>query len=96
MLLIPARLQVIERFQRQLLRDCPGLELDLMKPNRRLAAFCEEEGIPLCDPTDAFVQAAKRGSRLYFEFEDAHWTAEGNALAAKEVAPFIAPLRNSL
>lgn len=43
-----------------------GRSWDLGKPERLLAAFCRERGIPLVSPRSAFLAAAGEGERLYF------------------------------
>lgn len=52
---------------------------DLMGPNTRLRAFCQERAIPLIDPTQAMA-ARYLGTRqpLYLPQGDMHWNREGH------------------
>ena len=59
-------------------------------PNRYLAARATEIGMPMLDLLPAFqTEAARGGPPLYFA-RDGHWTPAGHALAAREVAAFLA------
>ena len=49
-----------------------------MQPNDRIAAYCEREGIPCLDPTEAMAAAHERtGEQLFMPFGDMHWNAQG-------------------
>ena len=59
-------------------------------PNRYLAARAAEVGMPMLDLLPAFrAEAARSGVPLYFA-RDRHWTPAGHALAAREVAQYLA------
>lgn len=52
---------------------------DLMAPNRRILAFCQQEDILCIDPTDA-MRAAHRttGQNYYLPRGDMHWNRDGH------------------
>lgn len=59
-------------------------------PNRYLAARAAEIGMPTLDLLPAFrAEGERSGQPLYFA-RDRHWTPAGHALAAREVAAFLA------
>jgi lysophospholipase L1-like esterase len=51
----------------------------------RLGAWCKRSGVEYLDLTPA-LQAAARQGRLVYLVDDPHWTADGHAVAAEEVA----------
>jgi len=55
-----------------------------------LAAIANESGARFVDLTDAFAAASARGENLFI-VGDGHWSAQGHALAARELAPILAP-----
>jgi SGNH hydrolase-like domain, acetyltransferase AlgX len=59
-------------------------DFDLEKPQRILAAFATENGIPLIDLLPALRAASDAGGPLYFR-TDIHWTSRGHAVAADEI-----------
>lgn len=65
---------------------------DLERPNRRLARLAEARGIPVLDLQPALRAAAAEGKRLYFAV-DTHWTAEGHAVAARELERYLSERR---
>jgi len=65
---------------------------DLDKPNRRLARLAEARGMPVLDLQPALRAAAAEGTRLYYAV-DTHWTAEGHAVAARELARYLSERR---
>lgn len=48
-------------------------------------AFCRDRGIPFWSVTEALRQAASRGVQVYYTY-DQHWTAEGHAAVARQLA----------
>lgn len=54
---------------------------------QRLAAIVRDEapGAGFLDLTPAFREEARRGVQLYFDYDN-HWTPEGHAAAAREIA----------
>ncbi len=62
---------------------------DLAQPNRRIAGFCENNGIPCLDLTPALAQAAP-GRKLFMPLGDMHFSAAGDELAAREIAGWLA------
>lgn len=87
---IPATYQVYDREWRRVAprgRSADRWEQDV--PNRRLAEILQRLGIAYLDLLPAFQAAARADrERLYFPI-DAHWTAQGNRLAADEVERFL-------
>src|SRR5262245_33505595 len=63
-----------------------GWDLDL--PDRRLAQFCAEKGIPFFAMEPTFREQARAGHLLHWRY-NGHWTAEGNELAARLLAKMI-------
>ena len=59
-------------------------DFDLEKPQRILAAFASEHGIPFIDLLPALRAARAASGPLYFR-TDIHWTARGHAVAADEI-----------
>lgn len=55
-----------------------------------LASIADEAGARFVDLTDAFAGASGRGEELFI-VGDGHWSAQGHALAARELAPILAP-----
>lgn len=66
-----------------------GAAGDLRGNTRRVAAFCRQQSIACLDLGPAFVQAAQAGQAFYFR-SDAHWNPAGHALAAQQVARWLA------
>jgi hypothetical protein len=59
-------------------------DFDLEKPQRILAAFAAERGIPLIDLLSPLRAARASDGPLYFS-RDTHWTPRGHAVAADEI-----------
>lgn len=66
-------------------------DFDLEKPQRILAAFAAENGIPLIDLLPSLRAARDTGPPLYFA-RDIHWTPRGHAVAADEILRQVGPL----
>ena len=67
----------------------PGC-FDLLGPNRRLAAFARDAGIPLFDPTADLARLHEEtGVALYLPAGDMHWNAAGHRAFAEAVAPAV-------
>jgi hypothetical protein len=65
--------------------------LDVAIPQRRLAAFFAERGIPALDLLPAFQRAARESDPDGFYLNsDTHWSVAGNEIAAQEIARFVA------
>ena len=64
----------------------PG-QLDLARPNARLADALTREAIPFLDLLPVFADAGQR-TRLY-KPRDTHWNLAGNRLAAETIAPAV-------
>jgi hypothetical protein len=67
-------------------------EFDLGLPAARLAALCEEHGIPFLDLEPLLARLhAREGTALHWR-HDGHWNAAGNDAAARELASFASAL----
>jgi lysophospholipase L1-like esterase len=82
--LIPSELQVVRgKWERDGRKE--GLDpasFDLEAANRRVAAFCRAEGIPVVDLLPAFRASSGAGQLLYLP-TDHHWNRDGHYLAAE-------------
>ncbi len=65
---------------------------DFRSPNRRIARYCAERGIPFLDLEPAFAGHARRGGPPLRWKYDGHWNAAGHALAARELLGFVEPI----
>jgi hypothetical protein len=54
----------------------------------RLRAVCEELAIPLVDPRSELRRQEATTAPAYYT-RDVHWTASGNAVAARALAPLV-------
>ena len=57
-------------------------------PNRRLRAIADRQGLHLLDLLPSVRPAVQAGARLYFP-DDGHWTSEGHAFAARQLAEYL-------
>jgi hypothetical protein len=70
-------------------------EWDLEEPERRMARFCAEQGIPFLALLPTFRrETVERGRQLHWRY-DGHWNAEGNDLAGQLIAEFIEAMDGS-
>ncbi len=67
-------------------------DFDLTLPNRRIARFCHDNGIALCDLRYDFIAEAGRGRNLYLPGGDTHYGREGHAVAAAGAARCVRAL----
>jgi hypothetical protein len=67
-------------------------EIDPRLPNRVLAGYCREHGIPCLDVTDALEKARQDSPAPLYKQRDTHWTVRGNRVAAEAEAASLAPL----
>lgn len=90
LLVVPSTVQVDESYRQAVLAEFPTLDLDLTKPNRKLAAFSADHNMPALDLLPAFRTAhQEEKARLYHQLSDRHWNADGHAKAASELVPFL-------
>ncbi len=61
---------------------------DLAQPNRRIAGFCENNGIP--PRPHARVGAGRARPEAFHALGDMHFSAAGDELAAREIAGWLA------
>jgi len=93
---IPMDVQVSEKYWRNYQRLGFRFDPAILRENRpqdRLRAFASAEGIPVVDLLPVFRAHAARP--LYFS-KNPHWTAEGQRLAARAIAPPVLDLLLSL
>lgn len=64
--------------------------LDPPLPNRQLAAYCQQAGLPCTDLTPAFAEARGVPGEPLYKKRDGHWTIRGNHVAAAAEARFLA------
>ncbi|MDF1798289.1 MAG: hypothetical protein P1V81_03865 [Planctomycetota bacterium] len=97
--LIPDVVQVDARLRSQVLAQAGLAEdaLDWRRPQRSLAAWCEELGLPCLDLAPAMgtrqeqLRAAGEATDMgLYLFGDSHWSAAGHAFAAELVTDFFA------
>jgi hypothetical protein len=55
----------------------------------RVGAWCKRAGVEYLDLTPVLEAAARQGKLVYL-VDDPHWTAEGHAVVAEEVARRVA------
>jgi hypothetical protein len=65
-----------------------GRSWDLDLPDRRLAQFCAEKGIPFMAMEPTFREETRAGKRLHWPY-NGHWNVEGNDLAGRLLAKMI-------
>ena len=78
----------LERMQ----KAYPGMRdaaFDLDGPDRRSARFGAQERVPFLALEPIFREETAAGRRLHWKY-DGHWNAEGNDLAARLIADFVA------
>ncbi|MFM1919365.1 MAG: hypothetical protein RLZZ303_999 [Candidatus Hydrogenedentota bacterium] len=86
---IPSKLQSEARYEKAVSKAYPDLQLDLDRPNARIAAMCEQRKIPFLDLLPDFRQEISDGKVLSHQRGSSHWNAEGHALAARQVATWL-------
>lgn len=86
MVLFPPELQAkTDRWKRDIGRlDMEKASFDVEKPNKRLRAFCRENGIPFLDLLSTFRGVVESGQTLYLP-TDHHWNVDGHRLAAQTI-----------
>ncbi len=92
-LLLPARIQLVPEAWDAAL-EMIGLDSAAYDPSHArqvFERFLDSHAIPHLDLGPAFAAAIASGEQLYYR-KDRHWTAAGHALAAKELAGFLAQL----
>ena len=84
--IIPDEFQVNDSLWTALVGDAAA-DYDRERPQRTLAAFFSERGVPCLDLLPA-LRRAERGGRTY-KPRDTHWNARGNRVAADELARWL-------
>jgi hypothetical protein len=91
--IIAAPQQVYPKRWQTILWRYPALQAltwDLEMPDKRLATFLKQEGIPYVDLLPAFREATIRHDAPNLHLKhDGHWTVEGYALAAELIYQFL-------
>lgn len=65
-----------------------GAPLDRENPNRRIAAWCQANGVPVVDLLPGLKEAGEKNSFLYFPY-NLHWTAAGHQVVAEELLSVV-------
>jgi hypothetical protein len=88
-LVIPYKIQVVpERREQELIRlALPEADLDLEKPDRRVAEWGRRRGVAVIDLLEAFRRAPDPAS-LYFRV-DGHWSDKGHEEAGRVLADLL-------
>lgn len=90
---IPDEYQVNEELWDELFRRNPGVErrkFDRERPQKELARFCGEEKLPYLDLLPALREAQARPDLVrVYHLRNTHWNANGNRVAAREMAAFL-------
>jgi lysophospholipase L1-like esterase len=91
-IVMPDEIQVDAKKRAELCRrfNLDEKDFDLDEFERRVAALCASEKVPLVDVLPAFREQGSQGG-LYLDL-DTHWNAKGHALAASLLAPTLAEL----
>jgi lysophospholipase L1-like esterase len=77
--------------------DAPGVEIVMrnrLALNGLMRDFCEQEGIPFLDLTEALQARLRAGSNVYFP-DDSHWNAAGHETAAIALAEWLPRLERA-
>ena len=69
--------------------DMRAKEWDLDGPDRRLAAFADEQEIPLTLLEPVVRERQRDGSEVLHWRYDGHWNVQGNDVAGEEIAKFV-------
>ncbi len=93
-MLSPAEFQVADAWGPLVGAARPGARHHRDLPQRVLAAFCAEQGLPCLDLLPAFraVAPLPDGRRHLYSLRDSHWNRRGNAAAGEALAEFLEPL----
>jgi hypothetical protein len=91
--LAPSRLQIYgaELLATAARENVPLADVDPDLPNREVAAFAKERGLPVIDLTPALREASSSGGPLYRP-NDTHWNLRGNTIAAAALSRGLAEL----
>ncbi len=90
--LFPTRLQSSEKEWQLFVKfySINPSKFDLKYPDRRIGEFCRKRGIPCLDLLPAFEEHYRQSNKpLYRPHGDMHFNEDGQALAAREIHPFI-------
>jgi len=68
--------------------DSNEMSQNRLAQNHLMQRLCEDEHIPLIDPTAALQAEVESGRNVYFP-DDSHWNAAGHELAANVIAAFL-------
>jgi hypothetical protein len=91
--LVPSQAQVDPELARAI-EEKRGGRLDLEQPNRYLAAALEPERFVVIDLLPALRAAHQELGRVY-HLQDTHWNANGNRVAAREIAAGLRALHEA-
>ena len=83
---IPVKFEIDPKYFEQIVKvqDLSSDALNLDKPYKELANFCESAGISFFDPRFDMIKENAASSDLYFKY-DGHWNAKGIKIAVQSV-----------
>ncbi|MBZ0266582.1 SGNH/GDSL hydrolase family protein [bacterium] len=95
MVILPDRIQVNEDERREVLAHLRmrDRQFDWDKPQRRLRALLEREGVSYLDLLEPFRERA--GNEQLFDPGNMHWNVRGNEFVAERIAAWLAPASGS-
>jgi len=85
---VPSKLQTDPAYREYVQAEFPGLEWDLGRTERRLAALGQAHGFLVLDLQPAFDQAQRRAG-LFHRLRDRHWNRAGHRVAAATLAELL-------
>ena len=89
-MLIPDEFQVEDALWEQIVARA-GVTLERDRPQRLVAGFLEERGVPFLDllPVLRAVPPLSDGNRHLYHSRDTHFNARGNRVVAEALASFL-------
>lgn len=90
-LLIPDEFQINDALYRDIVAADPSAsQCDRQAPNRRIADYCAQLGVPVLDLLPALREHVRAGGARPYHLRDTHWNAIGNRVAGDALAAWIA------
>jgi len=90
-MLIPDEFQVDDALWQSVLAGTPGKKLERDRPQRVVASWLAENGMPCLDllPRMRAVEPLDDGKRHVYHLRDTHFNARGNRIAGEALAEFL-------